>query len=76
MNIMLNLKILHSVIGTDVAGEVIEVGQGVKKFKPGDKVVGMVNPFVSCCVYYIFMALFICKEYSCYPVPSINKSFL
>ncbi|KAK7256109.1 hypothetical protein RIF29_29543 [Crotalaria pallida] len=30
---------------SDVAGEVVEVGQGVKKFKPGDKVVGLVNPF-------------------------------
>lgn len=25
----------------------MEVGQGVKKFKPGDKVVGLINPFVS-----------------------------
>ncbi|XP_061339615.1 chloroplast envelope quinone oxidoreductase homolog [Gastrolobium bilobum] len=31
--------------GTDIAGEVVEVGQVVKKFKPGDKVVAVVNPF-------------------------------
>ncbi|KAJ7950523.1 Quinone-oxidoreductase [Quillaja saponaria] len=31
--------------GTDLAGEVIEVGPGVQHFKPGDKVVSMVNPF-------------------------------
>ncbi|XP_027336254.1 chloroplast envelope quinone oxidoreductase homolog [Abrus precatorius] len=30
--------------GTDVAGEVMEVGQRVQKFKPGDKVVAIVNP--------------------------------
>lgn len=31
--------------GTDIAGEVTEVGQGVQKFKPGDKIVALVNPF-------------------------------
>ncbi|CAN0897982.1 Chloroplast envelope quinone oxidoreductase homolog [Linum grandiflorum] len=31
--------------GSDVAGEVVEVGPGVKKFIPGDKVLGMVNHF-------------------------------
>ncbi|XP_014634973.1 chloroplast envelope quinone oxidoreductase homolog isoform X2 [Glycine soja] len=31
--------------GTDIVGEVMEVGQGVRKFKPGDKVVAFVNPF-------------------------------
>ncbi|KAI4354237.1 hypothetical protein L6164_003123 [Bauhinia variegata] len=31
--------------GTDVAGEVIEAGPGVKKFKPGDKVTAIVDPF-------------------------------
>ncbi|KAF7120972.1 hypothetical protein RHSIM_Rhsim13G0050300 [Rhododendron simsii] len=30
---------------TDVAGEVVEVGFGVKKFKPGDKVVAYLSPF-------------------------------
>ncbi|KAM5562995.1 chloroplast envelope quinone oxidoreductase [Rosa sericea] len=30
--------------GTDVAGEVVEVGPQVKNFKAGDKVVAMVNP--------------------------------
>lgn len=30
----------------DVAGEIIEVGQGVKKFKAGDKVVALLNLFV------------------------------
>ncbi|WVZ08084.1 hypothetical protein V8G54_021430 [Vigna mungo] len=37
-------KILHYV-GTDIAGEVIEVGRSVRKFKPGDKVVALVSPF-------------------------------
>ncbi|CAN1131062.1 Chloroplast envelope quinone oxidoreductase homolog [Linum perenne] len=31
--------------GSDVTGEVVEVGPGVKKFSLGDKVVGMVNHF-------------------------------
>ncbi|CAK8561082.1 unnamed protein product [Lathyrus sativus] len=30
---------------TDIAGEVMEVGKGVKKFRAGDKVVGFVSPF-------------------------------
>jgi len=42
-------------IGTDITGEVTEVGQGVQKFKPGDKVVAIVNPFVSYHEYYIFL---------------------
>ena len=50
------LKTLHSVIGTDIVGEIMEVGQGVRKFKPGDKVVAFVNPFVSYHEYYIFLA--------------------
>ncbi|KAF5810341.1 putative GroES-like superfamily, alcohol dehydrogenase [Helianthus annuus] len=35
---------------TDVAGEVIDVGPGVNNFKVGDKVVSMLDVFVS----YIF----------------------
>lgn len=33
--------------GTDVAGEIVEVGQGVKKFKAGDKVVAFLSNRVS-----------------------------
>lgn len=32
---------------TDVAGEVVETGAGVKNFKAGDKVVAMLSIFVS-----------------------------
>ena len=32
---------------TDVAGEIIEVGQGVKNFKAGDKVVALLSHLVS-----------------------------
>lgn len=32
---------------SDVAGEIVEVGPAVKSFKAGDKVVAMLNPFVS-----------------------------
>lgn len=48
---------LHSVIGTDIAGEVMDVGKGVKKFKAGDKVVGFVSPFVSCYPTIHFISL-------------------
>ncbi|XP_051131964.1 chloroplast envelope quinone oxidoreductase homolog [Andrographis paniculata] len=30
--------------GGDVAGEVVEVGEGIKNFKPGDKVITVLNP--------------------------------
>lgn len=36
-----------SVIVTDAAGEMVEVGQGVKKFKVGDKVVALLSYSVS-----------------------------
>ncbi|KAG4909136.1 hypothetical protein JHK87_055252 [Glycine soja] len=40
------LKILHAFCHRQrCTGEVVEVGQGVRKFKPGDKVVALVNPF-------------------------------
>jgi NADPH:quinone reductase-like Zn-dependent oxidoreductase len=34
---------LPAVLGRDVSGTVLEVGQGVTRFKPGDKVIGLVN---------------------------------
>lgn len=37
-----------------MAGEVVEVGSGVQKFKPGDKVVSVMSIFVSALtkIYY------------------------
>lgn len=40
---------------TDVAGEVIDVGPGVSKFKVGDKVVSMLSVFVS--YFFTFPAM-------------------
>lgn len=37
------MKIFFVGTGTDVAGEVVEVGSEVKNFKAGDKVVAMLN---------------------------------
>lgn len=36
-----------------MAGEVVAVGVGVNKFKAGDKVLAMINPFVSS-INYLF----------------------
>lgn len=45
--------IVSFLVGTasDVAGEVIEVGPGVKNFKVGEKIVAMTNPRVIYCIY-------------------------
>ncbi|CAN1269420.1 Chloroplast envelope quinone oxidoreductase homolog, partial [Linum perenne] len=45
--------------GSDVAGEVVEVGPGVKKFSLGDKVVGMVNHFVSSIAHSLYSFWFV-----------------
>ena len=50
---------------SDVAGEVVEVGPGVTNFKAGDKVVAVVNPMVSGCIYLL----------DCFPV-SLGTSTL
>lgn len=36
--------------GSDVAGEVVQAGSSVKKFKTGDKVVAILSHAVSCFV--------------------------
>ena len=46
------MKIFFVGAGTDVAGEVADVGSGVKNFKAGDKVVAMLNFAVK---YSIFL---------------------
>lgn len=43
-----------TVTRTDVAGEVVEVGQGVKNFKAGDKVLITLNHAVSASIKYDF----------------------
>ena len=43
---------------TDVAGEVVDVGQGVQKFKPGDKVVAFLTQGVS--AHFGVFVLLIC----------------
>ena len=41
------ILIRFSGAGTDVAGEIVDVGQGVNKFKAGDKVLATVSHAVS-----------------------------
>lgn len=41
-----NKHFLFLETATDVAGEVVDVGKAVKNFKPGDKVVALLNHLV------------------------------
>lgn len=36
-----------------MAGEIVKVGEAIKNFKPGDKVVAMINPAVSFLAMYL-----------------------
>jgi len=40
--------------GTDVAGEVVEIGSQVEDFKVGDKVIAKLNNQVSISFFYFF----------------------
>lgn len=37
----------NSILGQEYAGEIVEVGKDITRFKPGDRVFGAVEPFVS-----------------------------
>jgi NADPH:quinone reductase-like Zn-dependent oxidoreductase len=49
---------------TDVAGVVVAVGPGVNGFEPGDKVVAMLNTFVSTLdpVFYIIVMVSLSRQ--------------
>lgn len=49
---------------TDVAGEVVEVGPGANRFKPGDKVVSMVSYMVSISGFYLYCLPIFCSNLS------------
>jgi NADPH:quinone reductase-like Zn-dependent oxidoreductase len=49
------MKIFFVGAGTDVAGEVADVGSGVKNFKAGDKVVAMLNFAVKYSIFLSFL---------------------
>ena len=51
------LKIVFFETGTDVAGEVVQVGSGVKNVKAGDKVVAMLS-FV---VKFSYLFIWFCQ---------------
>jgi threonine dehydrogenase-like Zn-dependent dehydrogenase len=65
------MKIFFVGTGTDVAGEVVEVGSGVKNFKAGDKVVAMLNFAVK----YSFLLLKKKKKFTLAPGPQIITVF-
>ena len=47
---MYNCRFAHGFLrgtGSDIAGEVVELGYGVTKFKKGDKIVAMLGSAVS-----------------------------
>lgn len=57
--LVIYVHFLFSILGTDVAGEVVAVGVGVNRFKAGDKVLAMINPFVSSMIIFNHLAVLI-----------------
>lgn len=57
MFLSLQIPFLVGSAAVDLAGEVVEVGPGVQKFKPGDKVLSILNFMVletySISLYYM-----------------------
>lgn len=50
----------------DVAGEIVEVGEGVKKFKAGDKAVALLNLSVSAhSIPLLKLVLILFQNYLC-----------
>lgn len=52
---------------TDVAGEIIEVGQGVQNFKVGDKVVALLSHLVSTqfqSSWYVFLPFYTVSSFT------------
>jgi len=42
-----------TILGTDIAGDVVEVGEGVTSFRVGDRVYVMALPALKCCALNI-----------------------